>query len=132
MNRRNFSKAVLSLGVAAASAQDRPSAAAPALPPITFNRQSWLINGAPAFLVSGEFHYFRVPKADWKRRMALLREAGGNAIATYVPWILHEPSEGQFTFRGMDGALDLEEFLDTARSAGLYVTPGLVLTPTPS
>jgi beta-galactosidase len=118
INRRDFAKtAVLGAAIRNAAAwSDRPTMA-----PVSFDRHCWRIGGQAAFLVSGEFHYFRVPKADWKRRMSLLKEAGGNAIATYVPWGLHEPTEGQFVFSGQGGILDLEEFLETAREAGLYV-----------
>lgn len=118
INRRDFAKTAM-LGAIihdAAAWSDRPTMA-----PVSFDRHCWRIGGQAAFLVSGEFHYFRVPKADWKRRMSLLKEAGGNAIATYVPWGLHEPTEGQFVFSGQGGILDLEEFLETAREAGLYV-----------
>ena len=89
--------------------------------PIAFDTLSYTIDGQPIFLCSGEFHYFRVPKKDWPGRMKLLREAGGNCLATYVPWLIHEPAEGDFQFTGDDGRLDLEEFLQTARDAGLYV-----------
>jgi beta-galactosidase len=89
--------------------------------PISFTPSHYLIDGRPAILYSGEFHYFRVPKADWRRRMQLFKEAGGNCIATYIPWLIHEPAEGDFRFGGQDGVLDLEGFLETAREAGLYV-----------
>jgi beta-galactosidase len=89
--------------------------------PIAFDTLSYLIDGHPVFLYSGEFHYFRVPKKDWRPRMELLKGAGGNCLATYVPWLIHEPAEGQFVFSGDDGRLDLEEFLQTATDAGLYV-----------
>jgi len=49
------------------------------------------------------------------------REAGGNCVATYIPWYLHEPEEGKFVFGGESGVLDLEGFLRVAREAGLYV-----------
>jgi len=89
------------------------------LPPIAFDHRSYYIAGKPAFLYSGEFHYFRVPREDWKRRMKLLRQAGGNCIATYIPWLIHEPEEGRFAFG--EGQLDLEGFLRAAAEAGLYV-----------
>ena len=87
---------------------------------LTFNSTSYLLDGQPVYLLSGEFHYFRVPKSDWRRRMQLFKAAGGNVLATYIPWLLHEPHEGQFRFGGEDW-LDLEGFLQVARSEGLYV-----------
>jgi len=61
--------------------------------PISWNPKSYKIDGKPQFLISGEFHYFRVPKSDWEKRLKLFKEAGGNCVATYIPWILHEPVE---------------------------------------
>lgn len=87
---------------------------------ITYNSQSYQIDGKPVYLLSGEFHYFRVPKVDWRERMRLFKAAGGNCLATYIPWLLHESEEGHFRFSGEDW-LDLEEFLQTAQSEGLYV-----------
>jgi beta-galactosidase len=84
--------------------------------PITFDSISYLIDGKPIFLYSGELHYFRVPRNDWKRRMELLKAAGGNCVATYIPWLLHEPEEGRFEFQSDDGRLNLEEFLEVAKS----------------
>ena len=89
--------------------------------PVTFDRGCYRCNGTPLHLYSGEFHYFRVPKADWRRRMDLFAAAGGNCLATYVPWLIHEPREGEFVFGGADGTHDLEGFLETARAAGLWV-----------
>ena len=88
--------------------------------PITFDKLAYRIDGQPTYLYSGEFHYFRVPKADWRRRMQLFKEAGGNCIATYVPWLIHEPSEGDVRF-GDVSYRDLEGFLQTAQEEGLYV-----------
>ena len=88
--------------------------------PITFTPQSYQIDGQSTYLLSGEFHYFRVPKADWRARMRLFRAAGGNTLATYIPWLLHEPQEGQFRFEGEDW-LELEGFLQAAQEEGLYV-----------
>ncbi len=90
------------------------------LTPIQFNKVSYLKDGKPFYLLSGEFHYFRVPKEDWKKRMELYKESGGNCLATYVPWLIHEPKEGTFDF-GPDGFRDLEGFLKLAKEENLYV-----------
>ncbi len=89
--------------------------------PISITPKHYRIGEVPAYLYSGEFHYFRVPKPDWRRRIRLFKEAGGNCLATYVPWLLHEPKEGKFAFGETAGWLDLEGFLDTAREEGCYV-----------
>ena len=100
------------------------------LSPVQFDTICYRVNGNPTFLNSGEFHYFRVPKADWRRRMDLFQAAGGNCLATYIPWCLHEPEEGKFVFSNETGVLDFEAFLRVAREAGLYVIarPALINT----
>lgn len=93
---------------------------------LTFTKQGFELDGKDAFMVSGEFHYFRVPHTDWKRRMELFKEAGGNVIATYVPWLIHEPEEGTILFGDVPNR-DLRAFLETAREVGL----GVVVRPGP-
>src|SRR3989304_7715562 len=88
---------------------------------ITFDRKSYRIGDTPAYLLSGEFHYFRVPKEDWRNRMRLFKAAGGNTLATYIPWLLHEPEERHFAWGETAVWLDLEAFLQTAGEEGLYV-----------
>ncbi len=67
-------------------------------------------DGKPYCLISGEIPYFRVPREEWRRRIRLFKEAGGNAVSTYMPWLLHEPVEGEFRFHGED-YLEIGEFL---------------------
>ena len=85
-----------------------------------FDKIGFQIDGKDQFLVSGEFHYFRVPAYDWKRRMELFKEAGGNCLATYVPWLIHEPEEGKIVFGDVPNR-DLVRFLETAKEVGLKV-----------
>lgn len=86
----------------------------------SFDHTGFTIDHQDQFLISGEFHYFRVPAEDWKRRMELFKEAGGNCLATYVPWLIHEPEEGTILF-GDIPSRDLCRFLNTAREVGLKV-----------
>lgn len=90
------------------------------LPSISFENGVYQKEGKSLFLTSGEFHYFRVPKSDWRARLSLLKEAGILCAATYIPWLLHEPEEGVFDF---DSApwLQLEEFLKLCGEMGIYV-----------
>jgi len=87
---------------------------------LRFDSSSFLIGNQRVYLLSGEFHYFRVPKSDWRRRMQLFKDAGGNCLATYIPWLLHEPEEGIFKFSGED-YLELEAYLEAAQAEKLYV-----------
>lgn len=88
---------------------------------LTFDRNSFFIDNERVYLNSGEFHYFRVPIADWKQRMQLLKATGANCLATYLPWLIHEPTEGTFRIDAGDGVTDVRRFLDCAAEAGLMV-----------
>lgn len=87
---------------------------------IEWDTKAYKINGKSEFLISGEFHYFRVPKNDWKERLELFKEAGGNCVATYIPWILHEPIEGDIRF-GDIPERDLEGFLNLCNEMSILV-----------
>lgn len=76
----------------------------------------------PVFLYSGEVHYFRIPKAQWRSRLKALKGAGFNAVSTYIPWIWHEPEEGKFDFTGeTHPERDIVGFMAAAEAEGLYV-----------
>ena len=87
---------------------------------LSWDNKGFCLDGEPAYIMSGEFHYFRVPREDWAGRMRLFRDAGGNMLATYVPWLIHEPEEGRFAFGDCPNR-DLKAFLETAAREGLMV-----------
>ena len=91
-----------------------------------FDEKSYIINGERQFLISGDFHYFRVPKDDWTRRMDLFVKGGGNCISTYVPWLVHEPNEGQILFDDCPERA-LTDFMEEVKRHGL----SLILRPGP-
>lgn len=93
---------------------------------LQFDSTGFRLDGQDRYFLSGEFHYFRVPQADWRRRMRLFREAGGVCLATYVPWLIHEPQEGTILFDDVP-CRSLTAFLEAAREEGLQV----VLRPGP-
>ncbi|HTL29828.1 MAG TPA: glycoside hydrolase family 35 protein [Tepidisphaeraceae bacterium] len=78
----------------------------------------FVLNDRPLRIFSGELHYFRNPREYWRDRLLKARAMGLNAICTYMPWNLHEPTRGQFEFGGM---LDVAEFFRLAQEIGLYV-----------
>src|SRR5438445_8812336 len=86
-----------------------------------------LIDGQPRIVLCGEIHYFRLPRAVWQDRLDKLKAAGCNAVASYVPWLCHEPVEGEIDLAGQTRPeLDLGAFIDLCRDNGLWfvVRPG--------
>lgn len=90
---------------------------------VTFQDKQILIDGKPVFLLSGEMHYFRQPRENWQNLLDEAKKMGLNCISSYVPWILHEETEGDFCF---EDSLDLGAFIDLCQENGLYffVRPG--------
>lgn len=91
---------------------------------LTYDHDSFYLDGKPFRMVSGDVHYFRIHPADWDRRLALCADFGLNTVQTYVPWNAHEPEPGKYCFEGM---LDLPAFLAKCAAHGLHV----LLRPTP-
>ncbi|GHO45957.1 beta-galactosidase [Ktedonospora formicarum] len=86
-----------------------------------------LIDGKARMILAGEIHYFRLKREEWQDRISKLKEAGCNAVASYVPWLCHEPFEGQIDLEGKTSPeLDLGAFIDLCKDNGLYffVRPG--------
>ncbi|MBO8161685.1 MAG: beta-galactosidase [Thermosipho sp. (in: Bacteria)] len=65
----------------------------------------------------GEIHYFRIEKKDWEDRLNKAVECGLEFISSYVPWSLHERSEGNFDFS--TGNLKIRDFLDLCKKYNL-------------
>ena len=86
-----------------------------------------LIDGKPQLIMCGEIHYYRLNREDWQDRLDKLKQSGCNAVATYVPWLIHEPVEGEVDLTGMTRPeLDLRAFIDLCDENDLYffVRPG--------
>ncbi|MBS7247634.1 MAG: beta-galactosidase [Candidatus Jordarchaeales archaeon] len=72
--------------------------------------------------LSGEIHYFRIPHSKWRSRILDAKEAGLNAISTYIPWNWHEVEEGSFDFSGSTHPQrNLELFLEIAKEEEMLV-----------
>ncbi len=86
--------------------------------------RKFVVNGQPVLVLSAEVHYFRLSKAEWHDRITKARQAGCNAIASYIPWMFHEESEGQIDLSGSRRAEhDLGAFIDICHSEGLWFIP---------
>ncbi|MFE0149190.1 beta-galactosidase [Nonomuraea sp. NPDC059007] len=89
---------------------------------IRLGRRRILIDGVPSLVMSGEVHYFRLAPRDWGDRLDRLAEAGCTAVATYMPWLVHELPDGSADLTGRTaGHRDLTGFLDLAAGRGLAV-----------
>ncbi|GGE03900.1 glycoside hydrolase [Marinithermofilum abyssi] len=94
---------------------------------IQMKNGQFVIDGKPRFLYGGEFHYYRCPKGEWADRLDRLKEAGCNLVSTYIPWVWHEPTEGEVDLTGETRPeKDLQSFLELIAEKELYciVRPG--------
>ncbi|MFC2091538.1 beta-galactosidase [Elusimicrobiota bacterium] len=83
---------------------------------------SFLINGKPLYIYSGEVHYFRVAPEKLDNIIQAARLAGINTLSTYIPWSWHEYEEGKFDFTGKTHPQrDLKSFIKKTRENGLYL-----------
>ncbi|WP_020578506.1 beta-galactosidase [Actinopolymorpha alba] len=89
----------------------------------TYDSKSFRRDGERIWIVGGEVHYFRHPRAEWRDVLLRAKRAGLNTIATYVPWNFHEPREGVMDF---SGDRDLGSYLDLIGDLGMLamVRPG--------
>ena len=67
---------------------------------IELKQQRLLVDGQPQLILAGEIHYFRLPRNEWADRLSKLKSAGCDTLSSYIPWICHEPLEGQLDFTG--------------------------------
>lgn len=80
---------------------------------------SFLYDGKPTQIQSGEMHYARVPEQYWKHRLEMIKAMGLNTVATYVFWNYHETAPGVWDFS--TGNHNIRAFIKTAAEVGLMV-----------
>jgi len=82
----------------------------------------FILDDKPLFIHAGEFHYFRAPADQWAHRLGLLKQAGFNTVAAYIPWLWHKPQEDTSDLDGHTHPLrSLASFLDLAAEMGLFI-----------
>src|SRR5580698_8955479 len=101
--------------VAAIGLDCRRSSAADGSARLQFDQHCISIDGKDMVVFSGAFHYFRCPKELWADRFRKLKQAGFNAVETYVAWNYHEqtPPGGRDDFSKLD-MTDLHDWLAMA------------------
>jgi beta-galactosidase len=92
---------------------------------LSYSADTIYFDGQPLYLWSGELPYYRISPQLWGERLDAARAAGVRFITAYVPWNLHEPSEGRFDFTGGsgDGRRDLVGFIELIAERGMYFIP---------
>ena len=75
------------------------------------------LNGRALIPIMGEMHYSRVPRDEWAKSLATMKEGGVSIVSTYVFWNHHEWKEGEWDF---SGNRDLSAFLGEVKKAGLW------------
>lgn len=66
--------------------------------------------------VGAALHYWRTPRASWRRSLAELKTLGIEFVESYVPWSVHERSDGSFDW---SDTRDLNAWLSEVAAAGL-------------
>ena len=85
---------------------------------LSFKNGKLMLDGKVFRIFSGAMHYFRIHPDLWKDRLEKLKACGLNTVETYVPWNLHEPTQGKFNFSGF---CDIERYIKIAGELGLRV-----------
>ncbi len=81
-------------------------------------KDSFLLNGKPYVIRSGEMHFMRIPEAYWEHRLKMAKAMGLNTVCAYMFWNAHEEKPGEFDFTGRR---DVAKFCRLAQQEGLYV-----------
>ncbi|KAL3460988.1 beta-galactosidase precursor [Aspergillus heterothallicus] len=86
---------------------------------VTFDGDSIMVRGERVFLLTAEYHPFRLPVPDlWIDNFQKIKAMGFNAVSFYTYWPVHEGKPGEFTAAGV---FALEEWFKAAKEAGIYL-----------
>jgi beta-galactosidase GanA len=86
---------------------------------VGYDGYSMIIGGKRVFITAGEFDPWRTPSPSlWLDDLQKMKADGYNAVTVYFDWDYSSPSPGVYDFTGVR---DMNEFLNMAQQAGLYV-----------
>ena len=86
---------------------------------VTYDQYSLIIGGKRTFIYAAEFDPWRLPSPSlWLDRLEKIKADGYNAVTPYFDWDYSSPAPGVYDFSGVR---DMNEFLNLAQEAGLYV-----------
>ena len=86
------------------------------MPSITFDGQSFLIDGKRTWVVGGTIHSARLTRDQWLSRIAGAKHAGLNTVTLPLVWARHEPRPGAYDFSGDN---DIRGFIQLLAQHGL-------------
>ncbi|KAF2641762.1 hypothetical protein P280DRAFT_448976 [Massarina eburnea CBS 473.64] len=87
---------------------------------VTWDNGSLIVNGERVIIMSGEFHYQRLPVPElWLDVFQKFKANGMNTISIYFFWSYHSASKGKYDFT--TPGKDIQRLFDAAKEAGLYV-----------
>lgn len=89
-----------------------------AVPTVTWDKYSLIIDAHCVCPVMGEVHYSRIPADEWADEVRKIKEGGVTVIATYVFWNHIEEQEGIFNWSGQR---DLRRFLEICKEQEMPV-----------
>ena len=86
---------------------------------VSYDQSSLMIGGKRVFVTAGEFDPWRTPSPSlWLDDLQKMKADGYNAVTVYFDWDYSSPSPGGYDFGGVR---DMNQFLNMAQEAGLYV-----------
>ncbi len=86
---------------------------------VGYDQHSMMIGGKRVFITAGEFDPWRTPSPSlWLDDLQKMKADGYDAVTVYFDWDYSSPSPGVYNFTGVR---DMNEFLNMAQQAGLYV-----------
>jgi beta-galactosidase GanA len=86
---------------------------------VSYDGYSMIIGGKRVFITAGEFDPWRTPSPSlWLDDLQKMKADGYNAVTVYFDWDYSSSTPGAYDFTGVR---DMNEFLNMAQQAGLYV-----------
>ncbi|KAF2132359.1 glycoside hydrolase family 35 protein [Dothidotthia symphoricarpi CBS 119687] len=87
---------------------------------VTWDNGSLMVKGERVMIMSGEFHYARLPVPElWLDVFQKFKASGMNTVSIYFFWSYHSASKGVYDFT--TPGKDIQRLFDMAQEAGLYV-----------
>ncbi|KAI8938541.1 hypothetical protein NX059_004427 [Plenodomus lindquistii] len=87
---------------------------------VEWDNGSLMVDGERVIIMSGEFHYQRLPVPElWLDVFQKFKANGMNAVSIYFFWSYHSASKGEYDFT--TPGKDIQRLFDMAKEAGLYV-----------